>query len=226
MAEILYLGHASVRIRGREGIVVLDPCDQSVGFDIGKPTAQVVTISHHKADHNNVEAVKPLRDTLFVADGPGEYEVSNILIRGIRTAHTDGEGKKHGHNTIFVMYIDDVAFCHLGDLGHGLTASQLDEIGSVDVLFVPVGNGNHVIKPDGMVEIISEIAPKVVVPLYNDNQQQRLEALDLEPLSVFVHQMGLKEYETLDKVVFTPSTLPREDEETKIMILNPSAAAV
>ncbi len=192
MAEILYLGHSSVRIRGREGVVVLDPCDQSVGFDIGKPTAQVVTVSHQKPDHNNIDAVKPLRDTLFVADGPGEYEVSNILIRGVRTAHIDSEGKKHGQNTIFVMYIDDVAFCHLGDLGHGLTASQLDEIGAVDVLFVPVGNGNHVIKPDGLVEIIGEIAPKVVVPLYNDNQQQRLEALDLERIERVCASDGLE----------------------------------
>lgn len=226
MAEITYLGHSCVRIRGREGVVLIDPCDRSVGLDIGRPTAHVVAVSHDANDHNNVAVVKPMKEKLFVADGPGEYEVNNILIRGVGTAHTDMDGKKQGHNTVYVVHLDDIAFCHLGDLGHGLSTTQLDEIGAVDVLFAPVGNGTWVMKPDVMSEVISEIEPKLVIPLYNDNPQHGLEATHLEPLEVFVHQMGLKEYQVQDKLTVSLSTLPREDEETQMAVLKPVGSAV
>ncbi|MBA3470705.1 MAG: MBL fold metallo-hydrolase [Herpetosiphonaceae bacterium] len=225
MAEITYLGHACIRLRGREGIVLLDPFDRSVGLDIGKPTAHIVTVSHDASDHNNVAAVKPMKEKLFVADGPGEYEVNNILIRGTDTAHVGADGKKQGHNTVYVVHLDDIAFCHLGDLGHTLTATQIDEIGEVDVLFAPVGNGSWVMKPDVLTEVISEIQPKLVIPLYNDNPQQGLEGSDLEPLETFVHQMGMKDYQVHEKMAVSLSTLPREDEETQFAILKPVSAA-
>ena len=226
MAEITYLGHSCVRVRGREGVVVFDPFDRSVGLDVGKPTAHVVTVSHQAAEHNNIAAVKPLRETLFVANSPGEYEVNNILIRGVRTAHADKDGKKQGHNTVFIIHLDDVAFCHLGDLGHTLSATQLDEIGAVDVLFAPVGNGSWVMKPDVLSEVISEIEPKMVIPLYNDNPQATLDAPHLAPLETFVHQMGLKEYNPVDKLTVSVSTLPRDEEETQIAILKPSGTTI
>ncbi|HYF61522.1 MAG TPA: MBL fold metallo-hydrolase [Herpetosiphonaceae bacterium] len=226
MAEITYLGHSCVRIRGREGIVLIDPFDRSVGLDIGKPTAHIVAVSHKAPDHNNVAAVKPMKETLFVADGPGEYEVNNILIRGVRTAHTDKDGKKQGHNTVYIVHVDDIAFCHLGDLGHTLTASQMDEIGAVDVLFAPVGNGTWVMKPDVMSEVISEVEPKMVIPLYNDNPQASLDEPHLVALDTFVHQMGLKEFTPVEKLTVSHSSLPRDDEETQIAILKPVGASV
>ena len=227
MAEITYLGHACIRIRGREGVVLFDPFDRSVGLEIGKPTAHIVAVSHDSGDHNNVGAVKPLKEqeTVFATDGPGEYEVKNILIRGIDTAHASADGKKQGHNTVYVVHLDDIAFCHLGDLGHSLTASQIDDIGEVDVVFAPVGDGSWVMKPDVLSEVISEIQPKLVIPMYNNNPQQRLEASDLAPLETFVHQMGLKEYQVQEKLAVSVSTLPREDEETQFAILRPLSAA-
>jgi len=226
MAEITYLGHSCVRIRGREGIVLIDPFDRSVGLDIGKPTAHIVTVSHKAPGHNNVAAVKPMKESLFVADGPGEYEVNNILIRGVRTAHADKDGKKQGHNTVYVVHVDDIAFCHLGDLGHTLTASQMDEIGAVDVLFAPVGDGSWVMKPDVMSEVISEVEPKMVIPLYNDNPQASLDDSHLGTLDTFVHQMGLKEFTPVEKLAVSVSSLPRDDEETQIAILKPVGASV
>lgn len=225
MAEITYLGHSCVRLRGREGIVLMDPFDHSVGLDIGRPTAHIITVSHDASDHNNVAAVKPLRDDLFVADGPGDYEVSNILIRGIHTAHADAEGKKQGHNTVFVIELDGIAFCHLGDLGHQLTSSQVEEIGTVDVLFAPVGNGTWALAPDTLSEVISEIEPKLVVPLYQlETAQETLERPHLEPLASFTHQMGMKEWQVVDKLSISQSTLPRDDEETQFAVLRPSTA--
>lgn len=225
MAEVIYLGHSCVRLRGREGIVLIDPFDRSVGLDIGKPTAHVVAVSHQAPDHNNVAAVKPMKERLFVADGPGEYEVSNILLRGVRTQHA-GDGKAKSHNTVYVVHLDDVVFCHLGDLGHKLTATQLDEIGNVDVLFVPVGDGAWALAAGELSEIISEIEPKLVIPLYaSASAQQTLERPHLESLETFAHHMALKEWSAVDKLTVSPSTLPRDDEETQIAVLRPTAVA-
>lgn len=143
MADIQYLGHSCFRLRGRDGIVLTDPYDRSVGRDLGRPTAHIVTVSHHHPDHDNVAAVRPVRDRVVVIDGPGEYEVGGILITGVRTFHDKQKGAELGRNTVYVIHLDDIVFCHLGDLAHELSAQQLEEIGSVDVLFVPVGGGEN-----------------------------------------------------------------------------------
>ncbi|MBP8251983.1 MAG: MBL fold metallo-hydrolase [Herpetosiphon sp.] len=226
MAEITYYGHGCVRVKGREGIIVFDPYDRSIGMDVGKLTAHIVAVSHNEPDHNNVAGVKPIKDDLFVADGPGEYEVNNILIRGVRTFRNDGSGKKGDFNTVYVVHIDDIAFCHLGDLGQTLTGSQLDDIGNVDVLFAPIGDGSWVLKPDALSEVISEIEPRMVIPLYNDNMQQSLEKPHYEPLSVFVHHMAIKEYQVQDKLVVSQSTLPKDEEETQVAILKSLGTSV
>ncbi|HEY1011370.1 MAG TPA: MBL fold metallo-hydrolase [Herpetosiphonaceae bacterium] len=226
MAEVIYLGHSCVRLRGRDGIVLIDPFDRSVGLDIGKPTAHIVAVSHQAPDHNNVAAVKPMKEQLFVADGPGEYEVSNILLRGVHTQHAGGEEKAKSRNTVYVVHLDDVVFCHLGDLGHKLSAGQLDEIGTVDVLFVPVGDGSWALAASELSEVISEIEPKLVIPLYGAAAaQQSFEPSHLEPLETFAHHMALKEWNAVDKLTVSPATLPRDDEETQIAILRATAVA-
>lgn len=93
MPDIQYLGHACFRIRGRDGVVVMDPCDRATGYDIGRPTASIMTISHQHPDHANMAAVRPLKETLNTFDGPGEYEVSGILVTGVRTFH-DKKGRR------------------------------------------------------------------------------------------------------------------------------------
>ena len=226
MAEIVYLGHSCVRLRGRDGIVLIDPFDRSVGLDLGRPTAHIVLMTHNAPDHANVSSVKPIKESLFVADGPGEYEVQDILIRGIRTAHAADADGKQSHNTVYAVHIDEIVFCHLGDLGHKLTAAQIDEIGNVDVVFAPVGDGTWALNPDMLDDVLSEIEPKMLIPLYNNQTQQSLESSHLKSLDVFTHHMGLKEWETHDKFSLSLSSLPREDEELRIVILEPGSSMI
>ena len=87
MPDIQFLGHACFRIRGRDGVVLMDPVDRTSGYDIGKPTASIVTVSHPHDDHNNTSVVKPLKESLNIFTGPGEYEVGGILVTGVRTYH-------------------------------------------------------------------------------------------------------------------------------------------
>src|SRR5689334_14455394 len=165
MPDVQYLGHSAFRLRGRDGIVLTDPFDRSVGMDIGRPTAHIVTVSHNHSDHANVAAVKPMRERLFTIDGPGEYEVGGVLITAVRTYHDKKKGAELGTNTVYVIHIDEVVFCHLGDLGHELTSHQLDEIGTVDVLFVPVGGGETISSTEA-INVIGQLEPRLVIPMH------------------------------------------------------------
>jgi L-ascorbate metabolism protein UlaG (beta-lactamase superfamily) len=216
MPDVQYLGHSCFRLRGREGVVICDPYDRSVG-DIGKPTAHIVTVSHEHPDHNNATAVRPAREKLFVINGPGEYEVSGVLISGVRTAHDKHKGADLGFNTVYVIHLDDVVFCHLGDLGHELSQAQLEEIGNVDVLFVPVGGG-ETIGPAEAVAVISQIEPRLVIPMHYAASQISFDH-DLAQVEKFLHEMGLKELASEDRISITPSNLPAEGEKTRVVML-------
>lgn len=217
MPDVQFLGHACVRLRGRDGVVLCDPFSRGIGIDIGKPTATIVTVSHDHADHNNVAAVKPLRERLFTVDGPGEYEVGGVLITGVRTFHDKAKGAERGANIVFVIHLDDVTFCHLGDLGHELSQSQLEAIGDVDVLFVPVGGG-ETISPAEASSVIAQVEPRIVVPIHFATAQLSFE-YDLAPLEKFTHEMGLKDIVAEDKLSVTASNLPPETEQARVVVL-------
>ncbi len=219
MPDLHYLGHSCFRLRGRDGIVLCDPFDRSIGLDIGRPTAHIVTLSHDHPGHNNSAAVRGVGEQPqpFLINGPGEYEVRGVLINGIRTYHDKEKGQVRGYNTVYVIRLDDVIFCHLGDLNHELTAAQLDEIGNVDVLFVPVG-GDTTIAPAEAASVIGQIEPRMIIPMHYASPQLAA-THQLASLDKFVHEMGIKDTTPQEKISVTPSTLPAEGEDTRIVIM-------
>ena len=182
MADIQYLGHACVRFKARDGVVLTDPFPRGDGYDIGKPTAHIVTLSGTGPTRSIKEAVRPVGGSLFTVDGPGEYEVGGIMVNGVRTYRDTVKGAERGRNTVYVVHLDDLAFCHLGDLGHELQTGQLEDIGTVDVLFVPAYS---TLTPAQVTEVISAIEPRLVVPLYDQPEE----------LARLAHELGLKEWE-------------------------------
>ncbi len=219
MPDIQYFGHSCFRLRGRDGIVVCDPFDASIGLDLGKPTAHIVTVSHNHRDHNNTAAVRPTRDRLFVINGPGEYEVGGILITGVRTAYDKAKGAERGYNTVYTIHMDDMVLCHLGNLGHELSQSQLEDIGNVDVLFVPVGGG-ETIGPAEAASVISQIEPRIVIPMHYALPQLSFE-YPLAPLEKFTHELGMKEIQAEEKLSLSSSNLLAEGEETRVIVMRP-----
>lgn len=221
MPDIQYLGHSCFRLRGREGTILTDPFDRSVGSDLGRPTAHIVTVSHKHADHANVAAVKPLREKVFTIEGPGEYEVSGVMIAGVRTFHDKKKGEDLGTNTAYVIHLDDVVFCHLGDLGHELTTQQIDEIGPIDVLFIPVGGG-ETIGPAEAASVIGQLEPRIVVPMHYAPEGQQSFDHDLAPIDKFIHELGLKDVVAEEKLNVTAANLPAEGEETRVIVMKSS----
>jgi L-ascorbate metabolism protein UlaG (beta-lactamase superfamily) len=204
--EITWLGHACFRLRGKEVTVITDPYGPQIGYTLGRVSAQIVTVSHDHAGHNNAAAVG---GDPYVVRGPGEYEVQDVLITAVAAYHDAERGKVLGRNTIYLLHIDDLAVCHLGDLGHLLTDNQREEIGDVDVLLVPVG-GKNTINAAQATEVISQVDPRVVIPMHYATAATEGKVEGLDPLEKFCREMGVEAVEPQPKLAVTRGTLPAE----------------
>jgi L-ascorbate metabolism protein UlaG (beta-lactamase superfamily) len=208
--EIVWLGHSCFRIRGREATVVTDPCPPSTGYTIGKPTADIVTLSHRHDDHAFLKAIA---GHPVVLDGPGEYEIHGAFITGIGTYHDSERGEERGENIAFIIEMEDIRVCHLGDLGHSPTAEQAEEITGADVLLVPVG-GNSTIDGAKAAEIVSLLEARLVIPMHYKTTASRAQ---LEPPDRFLKEMGVTAVEPQPKLSLSRSAIPHE---TQVMVLD------
>jgi L-ascorbate metabolism protein UlaG (beta-lactamase superfamily) len=210
--EITWLGHSCFRMRGKDATLLTDPCAKTTGYSIGRPTADIVTVSHDHPAHNNVAAVP---GTPRVVQGPGEFEIAGVLIMGVPTYHDKESGARMGKNTAYVFEMDDVRVCHLGDLGHVPTAEQVEELSGVDILLAPVGGGDT-IGGAAAAETVSLLEPKLVIPMHYQTPAAKG---DLEPLDRFLKEMGAPgaQDEKQPKLSVTKSTLPQE---THVVVLD------
>jgi L-ascorbate metabolism protein UlaG (beta-lactamase superfamily) len=198
--DITYFGHSCFRIRGSQAIIITDPVPPSTGYTLGKQTADMVTVSHQDPSHSYVEGVTGAH----VIRGPGEYEVAGVLVIGVGTFHDGIKGQKKGKNNVYLMEVDGVNVCHLGDLGHLLTDAELEEIGHIDILMVPVG-GVSTINANMAAQLIRKVEPKLVIPMhYKTDRSKR----DLEPVDNFIKEMGMLLTEPKAKLTVTKNNLP------------------
>ncbi len=164
--KIKWLGHSCFLITSKDGTrVITDPYAVGGGINYSpiKETADIVVVSHGHDDHSNVSAV---RGTLEVVAGNGTKKTAQgIQFRGIASYHDASQGTQRGPNTIFCFTIDNIKLCHLGDLGHVLSPGQVNEIGAVDILFIPVG-GFYTIDASIASQVCDQLKPKVVIPMH------------------------------------------------------------
>ena len=216
--EIFPLGHASFKLKGKAAVVVTDPYDPDmVGLKFPKHTlADVVTVSHAHPDHNFINAVDQGETEMVVISGPGEYEVKGVDILGIAAFHDPNGGKDRGKNTLYRIDIDGISVVHLGDLGHKLTEEQEAAVGSVDVLFIPVG-GFYTIDAKMAVEVVTALEPAIVVPMHYQRAELDPQVFQgLASVSLFLKEMGKEGLMPQPKLKVTKDTIP---EETQVVVL-------
>lgn len=199
--DITWLGHSCFKLRGSHATVITDPYSPEIGYSMGKTNARIVTVSHHHPGHSYT---KGIGGEPKVVERPGEYEVSGVLIIGIATFHDKEGGKKRGKNTVYLLEIDEVSICHLGDLGHVLTGERVEEIDDVDVLLLPVG-GVATINASTAAEVVRQIEPKIVIPMHYKTPSLKME---LDPVEKFLKEIGAKQVEPLAKLSVSKSNLP------------------
>jgi len=208
--EITWLGHSCFLIRGKEKTIITDPCHPDLGYRLGEPEADIVTLSHFHPGHSYIEGVANEPKQI---KSPGEYEIGGTFITGIASFHDDKKGELKGKNTIYVIEMDGITLCHLGDLGHPLGPHLVEELGDVDILFLPVGEIST-IPIDTAVEIVRQLEPPVVIPMH-----YKTEAFtgNLSPVDKFLDKMRIRELEARPKLSITSSSLPTP---TQTVVLN------
>src|SRR5215211_667814 len=207
--EITWLGHACFRIKGRDATLLTDPYGRSLGLSLGRQSAEIVTVSHDSPNHNALEAVtgRPR-----VVRGPGEYEISGVMITGVPTAGERSSNGTESRNTAYAIQLDEFLVCHLGDLGKTLAPEQIDALKDPDVLLAPVG-GHCTISPAEVAEVVSQLEPKLVIPMHYALPGVHL---TLEPIERFCREMGIEEVRSQPKLNLSRGGLP---DETTVLVL-------
>jgi L-ascorbate metabolism protein UlaG (beta-lactamase superfamily) len=210
LMEITWLGHSCFLIRGKEKTIITDPYHPDLGYRLGEPEADIVTLSHFHPGHNYIEGVANEPKQI---KSPGEYEIGGTFITGVATFHDNKKGDLRGNNTIYIIEMDGITLCHLGDLGHPLDPRLIEEIGDIDILFLPVGEVST-IPIDTAVEIVRQLEPLIVIPMH-----YKTEAFtgDLSPVDKFLDKMRIRELEARPKLSITSSSLPSG---TQTIVLN------
>jgi L-ascorbate metabolism protein UlaG (beta-lactamase superfamily) len=223
--ELTWYGRTCIRLKGKDAVVVADPYQSVVGPTGRGITGEIVTFSH--PDDNRLPKAKgrlsrdggsviptSLEDA-FVLDGPGEYEVRQILLTGVRTYRDDQRGTQRGRQTAFVVELDGMHAIHLGDIGHLLSEEKLGDIGSVDIACVPIGGALTATKA---AELIAQLDPRIVVPM----PVCEIEDDCAEAMARFLHEMGTTPSVPQAKLTITISGLP--DETTTVLLESRSKA--
>lgn len=216
--QIVWHGQSCFQITTSQGKnnqvnIVIDPFDETIGLRVPKLEANILLISHPHHDHNNVKAVSG--DPVLIS-GPGEYEVKEVFIQGIPSFHDSSLGKERGQNTIYTIETEEIRLCHLGDFGQKeLTSEQIEKIGEVDILMIPVG-GIYTISAKESAKVMSQIEPSIIIPMHYQIPKLRLK---LDGLDKFLKIMGIKKIEPLAKLSIKKKDI--SPEEAKIIVLKP-----
>ncbi|MEE8598128.1 MAG: MBL fold metallo-hydrolase [Dehalococcoidales bacterium] len=163
--RIKYLGHASFVITSDSGVkIITDPYETGGALGYGKieESADIVVVSHDHFDHNNVAAV---RGNPKLVRGAVTTEIKGIEFKGIPSYHDDAGGRQRGKNTVFCFEVDGIRVCHLGDLGHQLSAQQVAELGKVDILLIPM-SGSVTIDAKVAGQVGDKLIPRVIIPMH------------------------------------------------------------
>ena len=210
--ELTWYGRTCIRLRGKDAVVVNDPYPAIVGPTGRGITGDVITFSHPDDDPPPKKATTLSRDrgtavpssleSAFVLDGPGEYEVHDVLLTGVRTYRDNEKGSERGRQTAFVTELDGIHTIHLGDIGHELTEEKLADIGRVEVVCVPIGGA---LTAATAAALVAQLDPKIVLPMPVCEDEAECD----EALKKFLHEMGA-EPQVQAKLSVMPSSLPAE----------------
>lgn len=141
----------------------MDPVDRASGHDMGRPNAEIVTVSSADPAHSNISGVK---GEFTVLNAPGEYEIKGVQLIGITTKRPPAEGEESTEQaTIFVLEADELRVAHLGGLGWPLSTEHAEQLGSIDVLLIPVG-GAPALEAAAAARLVREIDPRVVIAMH------------------------------------------------------------
>ena len=221
--QVEWYGQSAFRLSAADEAVFIDPfgdvsglADRGIQFDyppIAGVDADLLLVTHEHRDHNGVDAIGGSPTILRSTAGRLESPLGEVM--AVASEHDPAAGTQRGPNTIFFFELEGVRVCHFGDFGQAaLRPEQADAIGSVDLLFIPVGAG-PTIGPEAAAEIVDRLRPRWVVPMHYRTPRIGV----LEPADPFlermehVHEVGASAFETGD--------LPAADGPLTVVLAHP-----
>jgi len=192
--QVEWYGQSAFRLTGADATVFIDPFGDTSGFaargiefdypPIEGVSADIVLVTHEHRDHNGAEAIGGDPAVLRLATWPREWPLEGELV-GVASEHDAEAGTQRGPNVIFRFELDGIAVCHFGDFGQSaLRPEQRAALGSVDLLFLPVGGG-PTIDAAQAAEIAAALSPRWVVPMHYRTPRVGF----LEPVDAFLERM-------------------------------------
>lgn len=169
--KLTYYGHASFLLESNGTSILIDPFDDKPGYPQPDVSPTAVTVSHEHFDHNHVATAKGSPKVIRGLTAGGKdwntvkEKVGPVAISGVATYHDASQGKDRGKNTIFIFEAEHLRVAHAGDLGHPLSTEQVSQLGTIDVLMIPIG-GYYTIGPEEAEQVINAVKPRVVIPMH------------------------------------------------------------
>lgn len=206
MLQIRWHGHSCFEITN-EVTLVTDPHDgKSIGIHAPNVTGDIILVSHDHYDHNSVKSVE--KEWSKVITDTRKRNITNIEIKGIESFHDECCGKKRGSNIIYKFTIEDITFCHMGDLGHDLDEDTVQKIGDVDILFIPIG-GTFTLDAKQAWRIIKKVKPRIAVPMHYKIGGLSLPITGIEP---FLEESKYEILKVGNEIDIEKEDLPEEPE--------------
>lgn len=206
--------------QGEKIIIATEPFDENLGLKVPKIDAQILLLASAR---NERAYAKIMSAVPFLINEPGEYEFKEVFIRGISSVPVSASVQKEKNenntiknNTIYKIEAEKMKICYLGALAQKeLDENQIEEIGQVDILMIPVG-GSPFVDAKGAANIISQIEPHLIIPMCYKipNLKQ-----DVEGVEKFLKIMGREGIAPQKKIKISPKDLSKEENE--IVILEP-----
>ncbi len=210
--EITWYGHSCFRLteRGMATVVCYPFYSESVGYSPLKLKADIVTASHDAPGHNYLNAVKGYSHAIT---GPGEFEIGGVFITGVQMDGTSKKAADKPRNTLYVFDYMGITVVHLGDMHSVPPQTEIEALGSVNVVLVPVGGGGG-LNAAKAAEVVSLLEPNIVIPMHYSTPAVKV---SLERLDKFMREMGVHDPEKVPVLKVSKSSLP---EETKVVVLD------
>lgn len=198
---IRWLGHASFLIETGKERIITDPFDERVGYSVFTEKVDIATVSHEHWDHNAVEILpgKPQ-----VVRGEGEFHLGEVTITGFPSFHDQNQGRERGKNTIYKITAAGMNLLHLGDLGHLLSAQDIEAIGRVDILMLPVG-GIYTIDAEQALKTMQQINPAITIPMHYQTPDVKIDLGALEEFTGRLERVVKRPF-----LEITPGELPEK----------------
>jgi L-ascorbate metabolism protein UlaG (beta-lactamase superfamily) len=206
LLQIRWHGHSCFGITN-EITLITDPHDgKSIGIHAPNVTGDIVLVSHDHYDHNSVKSVE--KEGVKVITDTRKRNISNVEIKGIESFHDECCGEKRGSNIIYKFTMEDITFCHMGDIGHDLDEDTVQKIGDVDILFIPIG-GTFTLDAKQAWRIIKKVKPRIAVPMHYKIGGLSLPITGIEP---FLEENNYEILKVGNEIDIEKEDLPEEPE--------------